>query len=159
MLISAPGFAAETPLLAKVTNMIGCEGWVRAEPLPDRKPVMFQLRNLASRITLLAQLVPASQFNVLTGTNPQDLDTRLAEIAENLLDTNPNAIKPEDLQEQLDNIEARIMDSLNKEQKNIVTAADVHPKGAGFEVNAPTTSSEYNRPPGFKQYGPGQAKP
>lgn len=159
MLMSAPVFAAETPLLVKVTKITGCEAWVRAEPLADRGPILTQLKNLASRITLLAQIVSEKQFGSLTGSAADELDEKLAQIAENLLDTNPNALKAEDLKDQLDALEGRILDNLTSEQKKIVTVADVKSSVPPSEVNEPGGTNQYSRPAGLRQYGPGQAKP
>lgn len=159
MLLSTPLFAAETPLLAKVMKVTGCEAWVQTEPLPERGAVLTQVKNLASRITLLAKIVSDQQFYQLTQSRIEDLDTSLAKIAEDLIDKSPNAIKVEDLKEQLDLIEGRIINSLSDEQKKMVTVADVRSSVPPSEITEPGNSNQFGKPMGFKDYGPGQAKP
>lgn len=157
--LSGQLYAAETPLFVKFGRVTGCEKWVRSEPLPDRGPVLTQLKNLATRLTLLAQIVSTKQFGYLTGSTVDELDDKMTELADFLLETSPNAVKAEILKEQLDSMEGRILSNLSSAQKDIVTAADAPTLVKPSEVNEPQGSNEFGKPMGFKQYGPGQAKP
>jgi hypothetical protein len=160
---TTPAFAAEGPLLTKITKLLGCESLVRADLPPERAAVLADVKNLAVRITLLSRIVNPKQFNSLVGSTPEELDASLAQLAGHLFETKPNALKTDDIKESLDHLESRLMDNLTASQKEAVTVADV-PVAAQIEAVAiePQTlpvPNEYQSRPGLRTFGPSSVKP
>jgi hypothetical protein len=160
---TTPAFAAEGPLLTKITKILGCESLVRADLPPERAAVLANVKNLAVRITLLSQIVNPKQFNSLVGSTPEELDASLAQLASNLFETKPNALKTDDIKESLDHLESRLMDNLTASQKEAVTVADVPAAQVETSIEPQTllapAPNEYQSRPGWRTFGPSSVKP
>lgn len=149
--------AAGRSLTSKVAIVTGCAEELMSELVPERKAVMIKVKNLSAQLEMLMLIKGKSFLSMELNISYDEMDSALAQIATDLLDPKPNALKSEDLLASVEKLSERVHSNISwKESQDLkvgderMTYEETPTKGANIDrqTSDSPTSRLTNKTPG-----------